>query len=205
MIRHDNSPTAAPPHHRTGSAGRAASTRWCSSADTRATTTGGAPTRVWPRGTTPTACRTSSGWRPAPSASPRSCAATTAAAPGAGAGNRPVAARAVPGRAPGRAPSVDRHQRLRARGFRHLGTDHLARAAGVGGALRSASRDAAAEPDGADPRPRDEGPVRRLPGDRGPLRGPNRPPGGCHGRAGRPGRRFPPSTAARDVGQRRSG
>ena len=104
------------------SAGRAASTRWCSSAAIRVTTTVGAPGRVWRAGATPTACRTSRAGdqrRPVVRGAPRLRRPPTARARG---GDGPLLLTLFLAALQAGHP-VDRRQRPRAGGLRDCGSE----------------------------------------------------------------------------------
>ena len=112
----------------------AASTARSSSAATRSTTSAGRPTRAWRRGTTPTACRTSSGWRRAwrPRPTTRG-AATTGRWSWSAARPRTRCSRAFFEAAPGGRLSADRRrQRLSPGGLRAVRPEHPSRPPAVG-------------------------------------------------------------------------
>ena len=132
----------------------------------RSTTSAGRPIPGWRRGTTPTACRTSSRWRtawPRPRTT-RSAATTDRSCSNAGPRPSPLFTAFFAVRPGRRLPADRRRQRLPAGGVRGVRSDHPPRPAAVGGAGLPPPGSPPPEPD----RPHADA------GDRDPLRGPAR-------------------------------
>ena len=104
----------------------AASTARSSSAATRSTTSAGPPTRAWRPGTTPTACRTSSGWRRAwrPLPTTRGAVTTVRSCWSAGPATNPLFDGLLRRHRRGRLPAHGRRQRLSPGGLRAVRPEH---------------------------------------------------------------------------------